>query len=85
MQGRAVWNLTDPTQWEVQFGLIPDGQYHVYYVPLYPFKLTQPAPQRNITQMRLRPVKQAAVGQVVKVDWIRMVRGTLAWRGVGSI
>ena len=75
LQGEAVWNLTDPTEWEVQFDVIPDGQYHVYYVPLFPFKLTSPEVQLNLTQMRLNPVWGASNGQAVKIDWIRVVRG----------
>ncbi len=75
-QGRAVWNLTTAAQqWEVEFGVIPDGQYHVYYVPLYPFKYPIPALQYNLTQMRIRPVKFGLSGQAVKIDWIRVVRG----------
>ena len=61
--------------WEVTFGVIPDGQYHVYYVPLFPFKLTTPALQLNLTQMRVNPVKAAMSGQSIKIDWIRVVRG----------
>lgn len=74
-KGRAVWNLTTAAQqWEVEFGVIPDGQYHVYYVPLYPFKYPIPAMQYNLTQMRIRPVKFGLSGQAVKIDWIRVVR-----------
>jgi hypothetical protein len=74
-QGEAVWNLTDPSQWEVQFDVVPDGQYHVYYVALFPFNLTSPELQLNLTQMRLNPVWGASNGQAVKIDWIRVVRG----------
>lgn len=77
-KGEAVWNLTDPTQWEVPFGVIPDGQYHVYYVPLFPFKLPTPQLQLNLTQMRLNPVFNATNGQALKIDFIRVVRGMRA-------
>ncbi len=74
-QGEAVWDLTDTTQWEVPFGVIPDGQYHVYYVPLFPFKLPTPRLMLNLTQMRLNPVFNATNGQAIKIDFIRVVRG----------
>ena len=67
--------------WQVNFGVIPDGQYHVYYVPLFPFKLTAPALQLNLTQMRVRPVLFGQSGQGAKIDWIRVVRG--GWGCVG--
>lgn len=79
-QGKAIWNLSDPSQWEVPFGVIPDGQYHVYYVPLFPFKLEAPILQLNLTQMRLNPIFNASIGQTVDIDWIRVIRGKPALR-----
>jgi hypothetical protein len=77
-----VWNVSanSSVEWEVPFGIVADGQWHVYYVPLFPFKLPTPSVQRNLTQMRLNPVKDALFGQVIKIDWIRVVRGELSLR-----
>jgi hypothetical protein len=93
VQGMAVWNISTPSwsnlsvnnQWEVEFGVIPDGQYHVYYVPLFPFKLPTPAVQLNLTQMRLRPLKFGLQGQAVKIDWIRVVRGQAQYTHVNHL
>lgn len=51
----------------------------MYYVPLFPFKLTSPELQLNLTQMRLNPVFNASNGQALKVDWIRVVKGGIVF------
>lgn len=68
--GDAMWDGGDFLT--LDFDLIGDGRFHTYYVNLYNFRSPIPEVQHNITQLRLMPALEAAVGQSVKIDFIRI-------------
>ena len=60
----------------LEFDIIGDGLFHTYYVPLYSFREPIPVVQHQITQLRLEPALQAALGQSLAIDFIRIAEGT---------
>lgn len=86
--GDPDWTEDVSTWLELEFDVIPDGQYHTYYIPLYDFRNPTPVLQDYITQLRLHPVNSLAslneklplvteaprLGQVVHVDFIRIAK-----------
>lgn len=59
----------------LEFDIIGDGLFHTYYVPLYGFREPIPVVQHQITQLRLEPALQAALGQSLAIDFVRIVEG----------
>ena len=71
--GDAVWDENVGDFLSLDFDIIGDGFFHTYYVPMYDFREPIPVVQHQITQLRLYPALNAALGQSVAIDFIRVV------------
>ena len=73
--GDAVWDEDIGDFLTLDFNIVGDGLFHTYYIPLYGFREPIPVVQTPITQLRLLPAINAALGQSIAIDFIRIAEG----------